>query len=308
MGLFETLAGPVGGLVSGVVGGIMQNNANNKNIEFAREQMNTQRQWALQDWDKQNAYNSPAATMQRLKDAGLNPNLVYGNGSAITTASPVRGVESAKATVQPLPNVVDSMLRGFMAMYDLQNTEAKTDNLKAQIELAKANARLALARTAGTHQQMSWLDERKNFLLENLQQKNRNLHQQEVMNDKRIDYEAREDSRKSTRLVMDAQSLDMEKQRLAMDLKRGNMSIAQGGQAILESMQRVIESQARTSNLGVAKMVAEQQLNNLKTTDALNKAKTIYEQYKARLTKTGSTTSDNWIFRQIENFMDEIQR
>lgn len=32
--------------------------------------------------DKQNAYNTPAQQMQRFKDAGLNPNLVYGLGSS----------------------------------------------------------------------------------------------------------------------------------------------------------------------------------------------------------------------------------
>lgn len=31
-------------------------------------------------------YNSPVNQMQRLKEAGLNPNLIYGNGSAVSTA------------------------------------------------------------------------------------------------------------------------------------------------------------------------------------------------------------------------------
>ena len=35
------------------------------------------RQWALQDWERQNAYNAPAQQMQRYKEAGLNPNLIY---------------------------------------------------------------------------------------------------------------------------------------------------------------------------------------------------------------------------------------
>ena len=40
-----------------------------------------QRQDALADWQMQNAYNSPAAQMERLRAAGLNPNLVYGHGA-----------------------------------------------------------------------------------------------------------------------------------------------------------------------------------------------------------------------------------
>nr|QJB21653.1 MAG: DNA pilot protein [Microvirus sp.] len=33
----------------------------------------------LDMWNRTNAYNSPASQMQRLKEAGLNPNLIYGN-------------------------------------------------------------------------------------------------------------------------------------------------------------------------------------------------------------------------------------
>ena len=38
-------------------------------------------------WNKQNAYNNPEAQMGRLKDAGLNPNLVYGSGSVAGNTS-----------------------------------------------------------------------------------------------------------------------------------------------------------------------------------------------------------------------------
>lgn len=35
----------------------------------------------LQMWNLQNAYNDPSAQMERLRKAGLNPNLVYGGGN-----------------------------------------------------------------------------------------------------------------------------------------------------------------------------------------------------------------------------------
>ena len=43
---------------------------------------NRNRRWALQDRDYENAYNHPKQQMQRLREAGLNPNLVYGLGAA----------------------------------------------------------------------------------------------------------------------------------------------------------------------------------------------------------------------------------
>lgn len=36
-------------------------------------------------WNLNNEYNTPAQQMQRLKDAGLNPALVYGTGSSVAT-------------------------------------------------------------------------------------------------------------------------------------------------------------------------------------------------------------------------------
>lgn len=44
---------------------------------------------ARKDWDRQNAYNDPSAVMGRLKKAGLNPAIVYGQGSTGSNASPV---------------------------------------------------------------------------------------------------------------------------------------------------------------------------------------------------------------------------
>ena len=35
-----------------------------------------------------NAYNDPSAQMERLKQAGLNPNLVYGGGATTTASAP----------------------------------------------------------------------------------------------------------------------------------------------------------------------------------------------------------------------------
>lgn len=40
-------------------------------------------------WDLMNEYNTPAAQMQRFKDAGLNPNLVYSQASSGNASSPV---------------------------------------------------------------------------------------------------------------------------------------------------------------------------------------------------------------------------
>lgn len=51
--------------------------------EFQKEMASTAYQRDMEMWQKANEYNTPQQQMARLKDAGLNPNLVYGNGSVV---------------------------------------------------------------------------------------------------------------------------------------------------------------------------------------------------------------------------------
>lgn len=46
------------------------------------------RKWNEKMWHLQNQYNLPEAQMQRFKDAGLNPHLIFGQGSAGNAGSP----------------------------------------------------------------------------------------------------------------------------------------------------------------------------------------------------------------------------
>ena len=57
--------------------------ANQQNKKNAKEMAKYQNDIAVDNWHRENAYNSPAMQMVRLKQAGLNPNLIYQSGSAI---------------------------------------------------------------------------------------------------------------------------------------------------------------------------------------------------------------------------------
>lgn len=54
---------------------------NRKTREWNEKMYEKQKIDTRANWDAQNAYNHPAQQMQRLKEAGLNPNLVYGKGA-----------------------------------------------------------------------------------------------------------------------------------------------------------------------------------------------------------------------------------
>lgn len=79
-------------------------------------------------WDKTNAYNHPSAQMERLRSAGLNPNLVYGGSSGGTagTANALPGAKDAKI------NDITMGENPMMQYVSMKNTQAQTDNLRTQ--------------------------------------------------------------------------------------------------------------------------------------------------------------------------------
>lgn len=79
-----------------------------------------QRKWQLEDERRQNLYNSPKAQISRLKEAGLNPNLVYGSGSGggiMPSATP----ERAKVNYNPIDIANIQLLREQIKSVRLDN-------------------------------------------------------------------------------------------------------------------------------------------------------------------------------------------
>lgn len=128
----ESLTPTQGGLIdtgaqlgSNIITAIMQTRENKKNREFNAEQAELayQRQIALQD--KQNAYNTPLAQMQRYKEAGLNPNIVAGQSNISAPAAAAPMAAGASGSVSPM-----ALQTNFMAARQME----------AQANLADAQA------------------------------------------------------------------------------------------------------------------------------------------------------------------------
>lgn len=100
--------------------------------KYSEKQYDKQFQDNIRFWEMQNTYNSPQEQMKRFQAAGLNKNLIYGNGTpglagSIQTPDVVKG-KFDKAEFQP-----DAPLLPAIESYaDLQLKGAQTDNLKAQ--------------------------------------------------------------------------------------------------------------------------------------------------------------------------------
>ena len=140
------LAGAASGLIQSGVNAIFQSQQNKKNRKFSREMYDLQHQHSIENWHRENEYNSPQAQMRRLSDAGLSPHLVYGKGATATGGS----IDSASAHN---PNTAAPRLSGFDVLgkyMDFQMRQAQVNNLRTQNTVMLEDAKLRSAQTADT--------------------------------------------------------------------------------------------------------------------------------------------------------------
>lgn len=121
--------------VIGAIGGaVVQGIQNRQNYKRSIKMYQMQRQDALADWNMQNQYNSPEQQMRRLREAGLNPNLVYGNGADAQSQGMPRQTNIAPAEIDlsQIGNSVNNYMNVAQAQQDMVFKQQQTDNLKAQ--------------------------------------------------------------------------------------------------------------------------------------------------------------------------------
>lgn len=257
-----------------------QRETNAANQAFNREMYNLQRQHNLEDYAMQNDYNSPTSQMQRLREAGLNPHLVYGNG-ATTTAAPVRGGTAphgdAVAPKVHAPRVDNSMIADAFNMqpyFQMQNQVLQHDNLKVINEklAAETNAIKTRNKTELITQLLKSQDltakERENLIADAListridteQEKNKGLH-------------------------------------IANDIKQAKeeRDIAKHAKNMEEAIERIALMKIRKSSLYIEQNLMRQQLENMKKDGVL-------KDWEIKLSQAGITKNDN-IFTRIVGTM-----
>lgn len=133
------------GLLTGIGESISARKRQDAALKAQREEADRARAWneKMAKWynDEQRknvaderAYNDPKAVMQRLKDSGLNPDLMYGQGAgnlqntALADTAAVEGVAppDVGSTIMGTPTVVESLMTG--AAY--RKMIAETNNIK----------------------------------------------------------------------------------------------------------------------------------------------------------------------------------
>lgn len=149
------------GAAAAIGGSVMKNRAIDRQIaaqasenEKARHYNSAlaakQNQWNIEQWRRENAYNTPAAQMARMKAAGLNPDLAYGQQN-LAAASP----EMTAGAESPIQD---------MSVLGQKSTIGDIASQFAQSRLASAQAKLAESQASKVDKEAQGIDISNNWL------------------------------------------------------------------------------------------------------------------------------------------------
>lgn len=121
---------------------------NRKSRAFSREMYQQQKTDNIAFWDMQNEYNSPQRQMQRLKSAGLNPNMLYDKTGAVIPAGNINtpDVQGGQFRTPDFGSIGSGLVQGY---FDTKIKQAQYDNMLAANTVARQEAALKAAQTAG---------------------------------------------------------------------------------------------------------------------------------------------------------------
>ena len=158
MGWFKDVLGSipvVGSIIDGITG--IFNSSQNAKMSKRNTDRTIQANWDLanlkyrkdlEQWYRENEYNAPDEQMRRLRNAGLNPNLVYGTGTVTgntTTSGPRFDRPDVEYNYEPFQFPTNAVSRGIQFIQEnrlrdgqIAETEERVKNLVTQRDALKA--------------------------------------------------------------------------------------------------------------------------------------------------------------------------
>lgn len=129
----------LGAAADSALGGAIGAYRDKKNVKYQKELMDYQNQLDIQNWNMVNEYNKPANQMARYAEAGLNPNLIYGqSNTAGSIAAPSGKFDSSIPDINPVA-----------AFLSYKNMSAETKNKEKQNSLLQSQADFVKEQTHG---------------------------------------------------------------------------------------------------------------------------------------------------------------
>lgn len=227
----------IGGLVGGLASAGANLYMNKRNNQANAAQARLQNQWNIEQWNRENEYNLPVNQVQRMKDAGINPGLYYGQNQMMNEAA--ASPEMTSAAGQLRAGYIDPMMLANIGLINAQKekTETETDEIvntlpqklkESEQRIKESNARI---------------DELNQSVL-NLQEQLKNLTAERKLTVEKTISESFERTMRSEEFDLNSQKVMTECNKLVQD--------------ILESKSRVKFNAASESDLRAATELKKQ--------------------------------------------------
>lgn len=262
-----------GQLAGSLINAYSQGRLNKKQQDFSREMYGLERSDALADWYRQVAYNDPRAQMDRLRDAGLNPMLVYGEG-VVQNAPAVRS--SSAPAWNPRNAQLGDALKGvgnsIAMVYDLKLKEAQADNVRQSTQTQVEEQMLKRAQTFATIKAAGKTDlEAQELMIR--------LSRAQELTDLSVD--------------MAKTKLDRERVEIAVTLDANDRAAAQNAASLKQAAENIL-----TSRLNRAK--TREEINHIKEQIELIKKDTRIKQMEIELREKGIYPGSPGWFKSLE--------
>ena len=139
--------------------GYLFNKKANKDSAEANQQFwdythGIERSEAIADRDFMNNYNSPEEQMRRYKEAGLNPNLIYGQQNNMPAVRSSGGTQGTMAPTRIDPSQIGELVN---QQYNVMETKQSISNMEKQAEVMESVKNLNNAKAISEGIRPGWL-------------------------------------------------------------------------------------------------------------------------------------------------------
>ena len=310
----------LGGLFGGKSNQSAQDKANATNLQIARE-TNQQQYQIFQEqnafnermYNQMQQYNTPAAQMQRYRDAGINPYIAAGN---VQTGNAQSALQSAQAPQLQMAQVAPAFGMGDA----IQNSFSQIGNVISQY----AQNELALSQAQKNRAEAGWVDRLNGAQLNKMSAETNNLYQQGSLLG--LDYKLKSDTLGNYIRLSDLSVLNAEKTNEQIDVltqsarfenalknielgihskHAEDMFVAQLSKTLAESFATQESVRQRDAQIAIDKQNANTNAKNAQTNAAVGAAQIqnlIANAIKSAEEATG-VKIDNETSRKIQKFL-----
>lgn len=239
---------------------------------------------AREFWDITNRYNSPEEQMNRLRQAGLNPNLVYGKGADVT-AQALSGPSMDNAPRQQFRLDPNMIAQGKLMNQQLNFQKTQTDNVLADTANKEVEKALKQAQINQTNVQTA-------NIAQNTATSQFQLEQSKLLKDSVLERALLENEAIKVQNVVKLGELELARIKSDSDKARAIQDIA-------ESKQRILTAQLQNSTLPLQQEKLRNEIKQIENILNLQNLDNAIKKIELDLRKQGIQPNDPWYFRKV---------